>query len=38
MWRNLRIAILLLILGMAAYSNWYDRYSTTDWDETLRLR
>jgi hypothetical protein len=36
-WRNLRIAILLLILGMAAYSNWYDRYSTTDWDETLRV-
>src|SRR5678816_2163848 len=35
MWRNLRIAFLLLILGIAAYSNWYDRLSTTDWDETL---
>jgi hypothetical protein len=35
MWRKLRIAILLLILGIAAYSNWYDRLSTTDWDETL---
>jgi hypothetical protein len=34
-WRNLRIATLLLILGMAAWSNWYDRLSTTDWDETL---
>ena len=36
-WRNLRIAILMLILGMAAWSNWYDRLSTTDWDETLRV-
>jgi hypothetical protein len=35
MWRNVRIAILLLFLGIAAYSNWYDRLSTTDWDETL---
>lgn len=35
MWRNLRIAILLLVLGMAAWANFYDRYSTTDWDETL---
>jgi hypothetical protein len=34
-WRNIRIAFLLLILGVAAYSNWYDRLSTTDWDETL---
>ena len=34
-WRKVRIAILLLILGVAAYSNWYDRLSTTDWDETL---
>jgi len=34
-WRKLRIAILLLILGVAAWSNWYDRLSTTDWDETL---
>ena len=36
-WRNVRIAILLLILGIAAYSNWYDRLSTTDWDETLYI-
>jgi len=34
-WRQVRIAILLLLLGVAAYSNWYDRLSTTDWDETL---
>lgn len=37
MWRNVRIAILLLILGVAAWSNWYDRLSTTDWDETLYI-
>ena len=37
MWRNVRIAILLLILGIAAWSNWYDRLSTTDWDETLYI-
>src|SRR3982751_1883147 len=35
MWRKLRIAILLLTLVIAAYGNWYDRLSTTDWDETL---
>jgi len=35
MWRNLRILILLLVLAIAAYGNWYDRLSTTDWDETL---
>ncbi|HEU5136980.1 MAG TPA: hypothetical protein VFU13_17665 [Steroidobacteraceae bacterium] len=35
MWRQIRIAFLLLLLGVAAYSNWYDRLSTTDWDETL---
>ena len=37
MWRNLRIAILLLILGIVAYGNWYDRLSTTDWDEMLYI-
>jgi hypothetical protein len=37
MWRNLRIAVLLLILGIAAYGNWYDRLSTTDWDEMLYI-
>ena len=35
MWRKLRIAILLLILAIAAWTTWYDRLSTTDWDETL---
>lgn len=35
MWRTFRIAILLLVLGIVAWSNFYDRYSTTDWDETL---
>ena len=37
MWRTLRIAVLLFILGIAAYSTLYDRLSTTDWDETLRI-
>lgn len=35
MWRNIRIAFLLLVLAVAAWSNWYDQLSTTDWDETL---
>ena len=35
MWRNLRIAFLLLLLGIAVYWNLHDRLSTTDWDETL---
>jgi len=35
MWRKLRIAILLLVLAIVAYGNFYDRLSTTDWDETL---
>ena len=37
MWRNIRIGILLFILALAAWSNWYDRLSTTDWDETLTI-
>ena len=37
MWRKVRIAFLLLILAIAAWSNWYDRLSTTDWDETLYI-
>lgn len=37
MWRQIRIGLLLLILGVAAWSNWYDRISTTDWDEPLRI-
>ncbi len=35
MWRRIRILVLLLALALAAWSNWYDRLSTTDWDETL---
>ena len=35
MWRNVRIAILLFLMALAAYSNWFDRLKTTDWDETL---
>lgn len=35
MWRNLRIAILLLVLAIVAYGNWYDRLSTTGWNETV---
>ena len=34
-WRNVRIAILLLILAVAAWTNLYDQLRTTDWDETL---
>jgi hypothetical protein len=34
-WRKIRIAILLVILAIAAWTTWYDRLSTTDWDETL---
>jgi hypothetical protein len=36
-WRTIRIGILLFILALAAWSNWYDRLSTTDWDETLTI-
>jgi hypothetical protein len=35
MWRQLRILLLLIILGIAAWTTLYDRLSTTDWDETL---
>jgi hypothetical protein len=34
-WRFLRISILLLILTIVGYSTLYDRFTTTDWDETL---
>lgn len=37
MWRQIRIALLLVILAIAAWTNFYDRYSTTDWDETLTV-
>jgi hypothetical protein len=36
-WRHIRIGFLLLILAVAAWSNWYDMLSTTDWDETLTV-
>jgi hypothetical protein len=36
-WRQIRIALLLVILAIAAWTNFYDRYSTTDWDETLTV-
>ncbi len=29
--------VLLVILAVAAWTNWYDRLSTTDWDETLTV-
>jgi hypothetical protein len=35
MWRNVRIAILLFLMALAAYSNWFDRFKTTGWDKTL---
>ena len=35
MWRKVRIAVLLLILVIAAYSTWYDQHSTASWDRTL---
>ena len=37
MWRNIRIGLLLFVLAIAAWSNWYDKLSTTDWDETLTV-
>lgn len=37
MWRRIRIFILLLILAIAAFTTWYDQFSTTDWDETLTV-
>jgi hypothetical protein len=36
-WRKIRIFILLLILAVAAWTTWYDQFSTTDWDETLTV-
>jgi hypothetical protein len=36
-WRQIRIAVLLVILAIAAWTNFYDRWSTTDWDETLTV-
>jgi hypothetical protein len=36
-WRNVRIFFLLFVLGVAAWSNWVDRLTTTDWDEPLSI-
>jgi hypothetical protein len=36
-WRIIRLGILLLILALAIYTTLFDRLSTTDWDETLRI-
>jgi hypothetical protein len=36
-WRKIRIVALLLVLGVVAWEYWYDRLSTTDWDETLTV-
>jgi hypothetical protein len=36
-WRKLRIGILLAVLAIVAWNYWYDRLSTTDWDETLTV-
>jgi hypothetical protein len=35
MWRTIRIGFLLFVLAIVAWSTWYDRLSTTDWDEPL---
>ena len=36
-WRSLRIALLLLVLGLVALDAWLTRVRTTDWDAPLRL-
>ena len=33
--KRLRIAILLLILGLVAYNTWHDRYASTQWKVPL---
>jgi len=37
MWRTIRIGFLLFVLAIAAWSTFYDRLSTTDWDEPLYI-
>ena len=37
MWRTIRIGFLLFVLAIVAWSTWYDRLSTTDWDEPLLI-
>jgi hypothetical protein len=35
MWRNIRIALLLTILGVVAAGTWMDRAMTTSWERSL---
>ncbi|MBV9621433.1 MAG: hypothetical protein JO341_10470 [Gammaproteobacteria bacterium] len=35
MWKTIRIAILLVILGAVALQQWMDRHTTQSWRETL---
>jgi hypothetical protein len=37
MWRNLRIALLLLVLVLVSVGTLLDRIRTTDWDQPLRV-
>lgn len=37
MWRNLRIALLLLVLVLVSVGTLLDRVRTTDWDQPLRV-
>ena len=37
MWRNIRIAILLLILVFVALDTWFDRVYSTDWNNSLHV-
>lgn len=37
MWRNLRIALLLLVLVLVSVGTLLDRIRTTDWDRPLRV-
>jgi hypothetical protein len=37
MWRNIRIAILLLVLLFVALNTYFDRLYSTDWDHSLRV-
>ncbi|HEV2285959.1 MAG TPA: hypothetical protein VGR80_07940 [Steroidobacteraceae bacterium] len=35
MWRNIRILVLLLVLGAVALQQWLDRVHTQSWQQTL---
>jgi len=37
MWRNIRIAVLLLVLVFVALNTYFDRVYSTDWDIPLRV-